>query len=234
MPSNLWDKRIKIIFKDSRLILLVLVFWFSGGFLVYSLVYKLSIFEAFKASIFFKHIENDFSVAYLMWSQGIIFSVMFAFLLQNVMEKYNPERGCRMIAKETQGHIVVVGYSHLGERLVSHFRKNKIPYCLIEKNKDCVDMLLREGEPVVVDDAKGFDALVDANIDKAKAVIIASNNLETALLVTKRARDLNKNCPIATRCFQDEFGEIIETLGANEVISSSKNAFDDIVAKLRI
>ena len=28
----------------------------------------------------------------------------------------------------------------------------------------------------------------------------------------------------------DEFAEIIESLGATEVISSSKNAFDDIVA----
>lgn len=139
-----------------------------------------------------------------------------------------------MIAKEMQNHFVVVGYSHLGERLISYFKEKKIPYCLIEKDKEKVDELLREGQPIIIDDAKEFDTLDDVNIDKAKAVIVASNNLETALIVTKRSRQVNKDCIIITRCFQDEFVEILEALGANEVISSSKNAFEDIIQKLKL
>jgi CPA2 family monovalent cation:H+ antiporter-2 len=138
-----------------------------------------------------------------------------------------------MIAKEMKGHIVVIGYSHLGQRLVSYFIEKKIPYCLIEKDKERIDELLRQGEAVVVDDAKENDALHDANLMNAKMVIIASNNLETALIVTKRARQLNKDCQIITRCFQDEFAEILESLGADEVISSSKNAFEDIAKKIK-
>ena len=65
-------------------------------------------------------------------------------------------------------------------------------------------------------------------------MVIATNNLETALIVTKRARECNKNSLIVARCFQDEFAEIIESLGANEVISSSKNAFKDIVESLKV
>lgn len=136
------------------------------------------------------------------------------------------------MAQEMRDHIIVVGYTHLGQRLIDHFRLNRIPYCLIEKDKEAIDQILREGQPIVVDNAKEPDALKDANVDSAKAVIIASNNLETALIVTKRAREHNKKCLIVTRCFQDEFAEIIESLGANEVISSSKNAFDDIVKKI--
>jgi CPA2 family monovalent cation:H+ antiporter-2 len=102
----------------------------------------------------------------------------------------------------------------------------------VEKDKDKVDELLRLGEPVIVDDAKEWDALADANVASAKKVVIASNNLETALIVTKRVRDINKGCTIITRCFQDEFVEVIETLGADEVISSSKNAFNELVKTL--
>jgi len=234
MKQNLLPKKIKIALKDNKLIIILFFSWFFAGFFVYLTVLKLNLVEALKASFFFKRIENDFSCAYLMWSQGIVFGVIFSILLQNIIQKYNPERGCRMIAKEMENHIIVIGYSHLGKRLVDHFKKNKIPYCLIEKNKDVVDELLRDGEPVIVDDAKEEDALRDSNINKAKAVIIASNNLETALIVTKRAREQNNNCRIITRCFQDEFAEIIDTLGANEVISSSKNAFDDIIEKLKV
>lgn len=234
MNKALLFKKAKIVIKDSGLLLFLLFFWFLCGFLVYFFIFKLNFLEALKASFFFKHIENDFSAAYGMWSQGIVFGVIFTFLFQNIVEKYNPERGCRMISKEMKNHIVLIGYSHLGERLVNHFKQNKIPYCLIEKDKERIDELLRQGEPIIVDNAKELDALKDANIINAKAVIIASNNLETALIVTKRSREYNKNCLIVTRCFQDEFVEIIESLGANDVISSSKNAFEDIIEKLKV
>ena len=234
VQKSLWFKKAKIILNDNRVVLLILFFWFLAGFLLYFFIVKLNFLEALKASLFFKQVEGDFSAAYQMWSQGVVFGVIFTFLFQNIIEKYNPERGCRMIAKEMHDHIVVIGYSHLGERLVNHLREKKIPYCLIEKDKEKVDELLRDGEPVVVDDAKEFDALQDANICAAKAVVIATNNLETALIVTKRARECNKNSLIVARCFQDEFAEIIESLGANEVISSSKNAFKDIVENLKV
>lgn len=164
-----------------------------------------------------------------MWSQGIVFGVVFTFLFQNIISKHNPERGCRMIAKEIQSHTIVIGYSHLCERLIKYFKEKNIPYCLIEKDKEKIDELLRQGDPIVVDDAKELDALTDANISKAKTVIIASNNLETALIVTKKSREHNKNCRIIARCFQDEFSEIIESLGATDVVSTSKDAFEGVV-----
>jgi hypothetical protein len=225
--------KIKLFLKDSRILLFISFFWFLGGFLVYFFMLKFNFKEALASAFFFKKIEHDFSNAYTMWSQGIIFGIIFSFLMQNIMEKHNPQRSCRMIAKEMKGHIVVIGYSHLGQRLVSYFIEKKIPYCLIEKDKERIDELLRQGEAVVVDDAKENDALHDANLMNAKMVIIASNNLETALIVTKRARQLNKDCQIITRCFQDEFAEILESLGADEVISSSKNAFEDIAKKIK-
>jgi hypothetical protein len=234
MKRALLSKKIKIIFKDNRNVLLILFFWFLLGFIVYSSILKLGAMQALKASFFFQRMDDDFSSAYLVWSQGIVFGVIFSILFQNILQKYNPERGCRMIAKEMENHFVVVGYSHLGERLVNHFKQNKIPYCLIDRDREAIDDLLAEGEPIIVDNAVELDALRDCNIEKAKAVIIASNNLETALIVTKRARERNKDCRIITRCFREEFDEIIETLGANEVVSSSKNAFDDILSKLKI
>ena len=224
----------RIILKDNRYVFGGLGLWFLLGFVVYRISFGFSVWDALRASVFFKYVEgSDFSAAYDMWTQGIIFGLAFSVFFQNVLEKYNPERSCRMLAKELHDHIVVIGHSHLGQRLVSHFRQEGTPYCLIERNPDCVDDLLREGEPVVVDDSREKDALADANVAAAKTVIIASNNLETALLVTKRVRDCNKTCTIIARCYQDEFAEVMESLGANEVISSSKNAFEDILVRMK-
>lgn len=231
MSRHTWFK-IRLSCKDNRGILSVLGGWFVLGFLVYRFVHGMNVPDAFRACLFLKSVEGDFANAYNTWTQGIIFGVTFSLLFQNIIEKYNPERSCRMLAKEMHGHVVVVGYSNLGHRLVQHFRKKGLSYCVIERDRDKVDDLLREGEAVIVDDARELDAIEDANVAVADSVILASNNLETALLVTKRVRDRNKTCRIIARCFQDEFVEILESLGASDVISSSKDAFANIVGKM--
>lgn len=222
----------KIVLRDNRVPILFLMIWFVFGFCVYRFAEGLSVRHALLACVFFEWSECRFTSCYEVWTSGVIFGIAFSVLFQNILQKYNPERSCRMFAKELRDHIVVIGHSHLGRRLVAHFREHGISYCIIEKDPAKVDDLLREGEPVIIDDGRQMDALEDSRVALAKAVLVASNNLETALLVTKRARQLNSKALIITRCYQDEFAEIIETLGANEIISSSKNAFDDILARM--
>lgn len=103
---------------------------------------------------------------------------------------------------------------------------------LIEKDSTLVDELVRAGEPVIVDNAREASTLEDAGVAQAKLIVITSNDIETALLVTKRARDRNKAARIIVRCYPDEFAEILEGLGANEVISSSKSAFGELLPRL--
>ena len=137
-----------------------------------------------------------------------------------------------MLASEMKDHVIVVGHGHLGGHLVDHLRQTARPYVLIEKDSMAVDDLVRSGEPVIVDDAKQESTLVEAGVDRARLIVITSNVIETALLVTKRARDRNKKATIIVRCYLDEFTEILESLGANEVISSSKSAFNEIATHI--
>jgi Trk K+ transport system NAD-binding subunit len=95
-----------------------------------------------------------------------------------------------------------------------------------------VDDLVGDGEPVVVDNAKQDSTLLDAGLVHARTVVVAMNNVETALLVTKNAREKNAKAHIIVRCYIDDFAEILETLGANEVISRSKSAFEGIAPRL--
>jgi Trk K+ transport system NAD-binding subunit len=118
-------------------------------------------------------------------------------------------------------------------RIVDHLRLSSRPYVLVDRDHAAVDDLVRAGEPVIVDDAKQDSNLIDAGIAHATAIIVTTNNIETALLVTKRSRDRNMRANIVVRCYLDEFTEILESLGANEVISSSKSAFHEISAHLK-
>jgi len=95
-----------------------------------------------------------------------------------------------------------------------------------------VDDLVRTGEPILVDDARQETTLTDAGVERASLIVIATNNIDTALLVTKRARERNKQARIIVRCYVDDFTEILEGLGATEIISSSKSAFREIASHL--
>jgi len=103
---------------------------------------------------------------------------------------------------------------------------------IVDRDPAVEDDLVRLGEPVVVDNAKQDSTLLDAGILHARTVVVATNNVETALLVTKKAREKNAQAHIIVRCYMDDFAEILETLGANEVISSSKSAFEGIAPRL--
>jgi Trk K+ transport system NAD-binding subunit len=137
-----------------------------------------------------------------------------------------------MLAGELRNHVIVVGYTHLGARIVEHLRDAGLAYVLVDRDPAVVDDLVRLGEPVVVDNAKQDSTLVDAGIQHPRTVVVATNNVETALLVTKKGREKNANAHIIVRCYMDDFAEILATLGANEVISSSKSAFEGIAPRL--
>jgi CPA2 family monovalent cation:H+ antiporter-2 len=150
------------------------------------------------------------------------------------VQQYNPQEACRMLAKEMKDHTIVVGYTHLGERIVEFLRQAKRAYVLVDRDATAVDDLVRAGEPVIVDNAREASTLEDAGIARARLVVLASNNIETALLVTRRARERNPKVRIIVRCYQDDFVDLLESLGANEVISSSKSAFREIESHLAV
>ncbi|MBI2495841.1 MAG: NAD-binding protein [Candidatus Omnitrophica bacterium] len=230
--------RLRVFVRQNRVILGFFVLWFLFGFVAFAYGFKLSPIDALLSAFYLRVHEGDpsvhFAFAYSMWGQGIVFGVIFGLLVQNALDRYNPERGCRLMAQLMRNHIVVIGYSRLGDRLVQYFRREGVPYVLIEKDGDKVDELLREHEPVIVDDAREQDALEDANVGEAHIVIIASSNIETALLVTKRVRDMNKRCPLIVRCYYDDLAEVLEVLGATQVISDAKTAFEELMGHLSL
>ncbi len=224
--------RLALFLRQSRWGFAMLALWFALGTIAFHHLEHRSLSDAFLSAVYFHFHPGSLSALYSFWGQCVLFGIIISIFILQALQRYNPQEGCRMLASEMKEHVIVVGHGHLGARLVTHLRRNSQPYVLIEKNPMAVDDLIRAGEAVVVDDAKQESALVDAGVEHAHLIVITANNIETALLVTKRARDRNKKTTIVVRCYLDEFTEILESLGANEVISSSKSAFNEIASRI--
>lgn len=212
-----------------RWILAFLAVWLIAALLAYRSLGRLDWTDALLSALYFEVQPGIYSQAYAFWGQSILFGVVGAVLVRETME--NHAERCRTMAGYVKDHTIIVGYTHVGKRLVEHCIKHRLPYVLLEKRAEAVDDLLRAGEPVIVDDARSKDALPAANIKEAKRLIIASDNIETALIVTKVAHDLNPSCVIASRCAIDELVGVLEKLGAQHVYSTSMAAFQEL-AKL--
>ena len=224
--------RFTLFLRQSRWGFALLALWFALGTIAFRHWENLPLREAIQCAFYFRFHPGQLTDLYSFWGQCVLFGIIISIFILQALQHYNPQEGSRMLAREMRNHIIIVGHGHLGSRLVEHVRQSRLPYVLIEKDPTVVDDLLRAGDPVVVDDAKQESTLIDAGVDHAHLIVITANNIETALLVTKRARDRNKKTNIVVRCFMDEFTEILESLGANEVISSSKSAFKEISAHL--
>lgn len=231
MRRHFWV-RLQIFFRQARWGFALIGVWFLLGALLFHFREGLSLADSLLNAVYLKKSPGELWDLYSFWGQCVLFGIVISIFFLQALQRYNPEEGCRMLAGELRNHVIVIGYTHLGARIVTHLRESRIPYVLIDQDSSAVDDLVRDGEPVIVDNAKQQSTLDDAGIAHAKTVVLATNNIETALLVTKRARDANKSAHIIVRCFVDEFAEILETLGANEVISSSKSAFEGIASRL--
>jgi len=224
--------RLRLFWRQSRWGFALLALWFALGIFAFYHFQHMPFGRALLSAFYLHFDPGDLWQLYSFWGQCVLFGIVITIFFLQALQRYNPQEGCRMLAREMKDHVIIVGHGHLGAHLVDHFRCHSHPYVLIDKDPTVVDHLVRAGEPVIVDNAKEESTLIDAGVDRARLVVITSNNIETTLLVTKRVRDRNKKATIVVRCYLDEFTEILESLGANEVISSSKSAFNEISSRL--
>lgn len=224
--------RTRLFLRQARWGFALISAWFLLGTLVFHYAGGLRFRDAVLNAVYLEKSPGELWDLYSFWGQCVLFGIVISIFFLQALQRYNPQEGCRMLAGELRNHVIVVGYTHLGARVVEHLRESHLPYVLVDRDAAVVDDLVRLGEPVVVDNAKEESTLVDAGIAHARTVVVATNNVETALLVTKKAREKNPKAHIIVRCYVDEFAEILETLGANEVISSSKSAFAGIAPRL--
>jgi TrkA-N domain len=231
MKRSFWI-RAKLFLRQARWGFAVIAAWFLLGTVIFRHVAGLSYADALLNAVYLKKSGGEIWDLYSFWGQCVLFGIVISIFFLQALQRYNPQEVCRMLAGEIRNHVIVVGYTHLGARIVQHLRDAQLPYVLVDRDPAAVDDLVRTGEPVIVDNAKQESTLVDAGIAHARTVVVATNNVETALLVTKKAREKNPKVHIIVRCYVDDFAEILETLGANEVISSSKSAFEGIATRL--
>lgn len=148
--------------------------------------------------------------------------VEFALLLR---DRRRQERSWHlMMAKHLSDHVLLVGLGRLGYRTYTVLRRLGEAVVIIERNdkNQFLDELRREGVPVLLGDARDDQLLIEANVAKAKSIVLATTddlaNLEAAL----DARRYNPNIRVVLRMFDPKMADKVRE-GFNIQLSMSQS-----------
>jgi CPA2 family monovalent cation:H+ antiporter-2 len=117
-----------------------------------------------------------------------------------------------------KNHVVLLGYGRMGKYIGRALQSVDIPFVVVEFNRIVVEKLKKERIAVVYGDPTDYDILDFAQVDRAKALVIAVPDLSTQLSVIVNARKLNQNIMIISRFHYAEDQKVLKGVGADFLI----------------
>lgn len=151
--------------------------------------------------------------AYLLsvFSYYVVNGELFKRMYLNVMKKN---------IQKLNEHVIICGYGRYGKEVVQHFLLHKMPFVVIEQDSDVVEEIQLSDDKIlyVQGDATTDEALVEARMSHAKALIAALPDDSENLYVVLTARQLNPELNIISRANSPRSIKKLKLAGANHVI----------------
>ena len=129
--------------------------------------------------------------------------------------------------KRLHDHTIVCGYGTKGQSAVRTLLSKGIAadsILVIDDDAGARTSATNDGLAAIAGSASDSAVLGDAEIAKARAVVVAVDRDDTAVLVTLTARELNANATIVASVREEENVHLLHQSGANAVITSSAAA----------
>ena len=125
-------------------------------------------------------------------------------------------------------HIVVLGCGRVGSRLVDVLIESNEDFVVIDRDLGTVDALRHRWVDAIYGDAADPHTLHEAQVERAKIVIVALPETTDTLIAVKNIRKLNKRCYIIARIHDAKEGEQLKGY-VDHLIQPEKLSALDIV-----
>ncbi|KAA9339940.1 potassium channel protein [Hymenobacter busanensis] len=160
-------------------------------------------------------IYNLVVVAYLV---SVLTTYIFDGELRNLFKMFMTDQEIRSIS----GHVIVCGFGRNGSKAYHELRANGARVVVVEQSQELMravaDTLGHEQVPVVFGDATTDEALRQAGIERATALITALPKDSDNVFVTLTARELNPRLKIIARASLKTSESKLLRAGADSVV----------------
>jgi voltage-gated potassium channel len=161
-------------------------------------------------------------------SRVLFLIILVGTTLELLTEQYRTHARLSRWRRILKNHVVICGYGTKGRSAVGALVENGLDrgrIVVVEPEPAAVRQAIADGLAVVEGSATRSSVLMDAQLSDAKAVIIATNTDEAAVLVTLTARQLTHGkVRIVAAAREAENAPLLKQSGAHHVIVSSATA----------
>jgi voltage-gated potassium channel len=121
-------------------------------------------------------------------------------------------------------HTIVCGYGTKGKSAIEALYGNGIPrehIVVVEPDEARAHAATRAGHPVVEASATRRASLIEADVGDARAVVVAVDRDDTAVLTVLTVRELNPRVIVTATAHEEENAHLLHQSGANTVVPST-------------
>ncbi|SIT38105.1 TrkA-N domain protein [Paraburkholderia ribeironis] len=146
---------------------------------------------------------------------------------------YRENRAMERKLENLMGHVVVVGYRAVGERVAARLREAGHTVLVLVGNQALAEKAAERGHLVVLGEASVFDdVLRRARLEYARALVVTPAEADANLAVTLMAHTINPRLWIATPGENSLRRELLEAAGASDVVIADDLVADALIGKL--
>jgi len=135
-----------------------------------------------------------------------------------VGRRFEQRRRERMIDALTN-HFILCGAGRIGLIIADEFRRQQVPFVVIDRDPDAVQAVIARGDLAVEADASREDILQRLGIDRARGLIAALGTDAENVYAILTARGLRGDLFIVARADSDDAGRKLLRAGADRFIS---------------
>ncbi|WP_080796113.1 potassium channel family protein [Corynebacterium pacaense] len=162
---------------------------------------------------------TPFRVAFLVLLVGTTLSVL--------TEESRKALQIQRWRKRMRNHTIVVGYGTKGRSAVAALLADGVPanqIVVVDTDASALEAANNDGLVTVRGSATKADVLRLAGVTRARAVVVAPNLDDTAVLVTLSVREIAPSAMIVASVRESENQHLLEQSGADSVVISSETA----------
>jgi voltage-gated potassium channel len=150
--------------------------------------------------------------------------ILIGTTLEALTTRSREEFRIRRWRSRVRQHVVVCGYGTKGRSAIRSLQATGTPLekiVVVDPEPRAIEEANSLGLTGIVGDAGRTEVLRRASVERARAVIVAANRDDAAVLITLTVRQLNANVPITASVREEENANLLRQSGADTVITTS-------------
>jgi voltage-gated potassium channel len=227
-------KQFQIIFILSVLLILILIgtagyHWLEGWNYLDSLYMTIIILSTVGLGEFrnLDYTGKIFTITLICFGAafaGYALNVLGQRLLESQFGTFLSRRKMEKETKKLNHHFIVCGAGRVGTRVIRELKQENASFVVIEKDAALAERLIEEGILVIIGDASDEEVLIQAGVEKARALVASLSTDAENVYVTLTAKGLRSDLVIVTRAQEESARSKLLKAGASKVILPYQSA----------